>query len=199
MTIGPRAGGGAGTASDEAALIRCARDGDDAGFGELIARHRPSALRVATVVLGGPTDADDVVQVATERAWRSVGTVDPALGFRSWYLRIVANTARNQRRGRGRRAELVVRLAADREVSAEPPADPEQAAVSDSERQQVVGALNRLRPQDRLVLALRHFEELSEREMATVLECRPGTVKSRLSRATERLRRELEQEGGADG
>ncbi len=86
------------------------RRGDAEAFGGLVARHRRSALRVATVVLGDGSDADDVVQAASERAWRAISSVDPERGFRAWFLRIVANSARNQRRAwwRRRRAELRV-------------------------------------------------------------------------------------------
>jgi RNA polymerase sigma-70 factor (ECF subfamily) len=162
-----------------------------------VARHRDAALRVATVVLGSPDGADDVVQQATERAWKSVDTFDPTRPFRPWFLRIVANLARNDRRARGRRAQLDVRAAAAdarREV-----ATPEDIAVTDAERRRVVDALNRLDREDRLVVALRYFEQLSESEMAETLECAPGTVKSRLSRAMGRLRSALELEGVARG
>ncbi len=174
-----------------------ARAGDAEAYGELTARHRAAALRVATVVLGAPEGADDVVQQAIERAWRAIGRFDagPAGGgraFRPWLLRIVANTARNDRRSRGRRAHLAVRAAsadARRHV-----VTPEEAAIGDDERRTVVAALNRLPAADRLVIALRHFEQLSELEMAEVLECAPGTVKSRLSRAMGRLRKQLDRQ-----
>lgn len=169
--------------------MRRARTGDAEAYGELTARHRPAALRVATVVLGAPEGADDVVQQAVERAWRTIGRFEHGRAFRPWLLRIVANAARNDRRSRGRRARLVVRAArADerRHVTT-----PEEAAVTDADRRTVVAALNRLAIPDRLVIALRHFEQLSEREMAEALGCAPGTVKSRLSRAMGRLRAEL--------
>lgn len=153
-----------------------------------MARHRTSALRVATVVLGSARDAEDVVQAATERVWRSIGTADPERGFRPWYLRAVANTARNHRRGWWRRTAAELRLAT-RPAPGVP--DPVDAAVGAAEREAVVAALNRLDPEARLVIALRHFEQLGEREMAAVLDCPPGTVKSRLSRAMARLRAEL--------
>ena len=66
--------------------------------------------------------------------------------------------------------------------------------VAAVERRRVVEALNRLRAEDRLVIALRHFEQLSEREMVDVLEVPSGTVKSRLSRAMTRLRAELDRD-----
>lgn len=171
--------------------MRRARAGDAEAYGELVARHRTSALRVATVVLGSASDAEDVVQQAAERMWPSVAAVDPERGFRSWFLRGVANTARNQRRSRGRRTRAELRLA-ERAPGVDT-GDPALAAVSAAERAVVVVALNHLDSDARLVIALRYFEQLSEREMADVLGCAPGTVKSRLSRAMARLRTELQR------
>lgn len=170
--------------------MRRAGSGDADAFGELLARHRTSALRVATVVLGTSTGADDAVQDADVRAWRARATIDAARGFRSWYLRVVANAARNGRRAGRRRAALDLRDAGRSMTSAEP--DPSDRAVTDSERRAVIAAVNRLGRDDRLVIALRHFEQLAEHEMAEVLGCAPGTVKSRLSRAMARLRCELD-------
>ena len=173
-------------------MLRSAQAGDAQAYGELVARHRTSALRVAAVVLGSGDDADDVVQQAAARMWPAIGRVDADRGFRAWYLRGVANTARNHRRSRGRRRNAELRLAGRR---GDDPADPAVAAVTTAEREMVLAALNRLDRDARLVLALRHFEQLSEREMAAVLDCPVGTVKSRLARATARLRVEL----GGDG
>lgn len=124
------------------------------------------------------------------RAWRFRTSVDPERSFRSWYLTVVANSARSARRSQGRRAELEVRGAAI--VSAgPPPADPADAAVTDDERRAAIAAINRLDADDRLVIALRHFEQMTEGEMAEVMGCPAGTVKSRLSRAMARLRLQL--------
>ena len=76
----------------------------------------------------------------------------------------------------------------------ENPTDPADHAITATERDVVVAALNRLDADARLVIALRHFEQLSEREMADVLGCPAGTVKSRLSRAMARLRADLSVE-----
>lgn len=168
-----------------------ARAGDAGAYGELVRAHQGSSLRVATVVLGTAEGADDVVQQAWERAWRGLGGFHPDRAFRPWLLHVVANTARNDRRSRGRRAHLVVR--AGQVLGPDPEAaSPEDVVVTDLQRRQVVTALNRLRAPDRLVIALRYFEQLSEREMAEVLGRPPGTVKSRLARALARLRVELE-------
>ncbi len=75
-------------------------------------------------------------------------------------------------------------------------ADEGDPAVRSEEQQRLATALATLRPDDRLVLALRWFEQLSEREMAEALDIRPGTVKSRLSRAMERLKAALAADEG---
>ena len=77
----------------ETDVVRRAQQGDAEAVAALVARHRTSALRVATVVLGSPGDADDVVQTATERALDAIATLDADRPFRPWFLRIVANTA----------------------------------------------------------------------------------------------------------
>lgn len=175
---------------DDRTLASRARSGDERAFAALVDRHRTSALRVATVVLGDHTGADDVTQDATLRAWRAIATLDPERGFRAWYLRTVANTARNERRARGRRTALALR----RPPSDRAPDDPEASAITTEERQTVLDALNRLDTDDRLVLALRYFEDLAIADIAEVLGCPDGTVKSRLSRATARLRGHLPRE-----
>lgn len=180
----------AGAAPDEELVVR-AQAGDAEAYGELVRRHRPAALRVAASVLGtaqGADAPDDVVQAASERAWRAIDRIEAARAFRPWFLTIVANGARNDRRARGRRGRLAQRAAASTAAGV---ATPEEAAVERDEHGQVARAFGRLAEGDRVVLALRHVERMSEREMATALDCAPGTVKSRLSRATGRLRRQL--------
>lgn len=162
-----------------------ASNGDAAAFGELVTRHSTSALRIATVVLGTTEGAADAVQAATLKAWRAGDRIDPARGFRPWYLRIVANTARNDRRARFRRSALSLKASTIRQPTVD---SPDIAAVTTAERESVLASLNKLSSADRLVLALRFFEDLSQAEMAEVLDCPVGTVKSRLSRALAKLR-----------
>lgn len=173
----------------EQALVRRACAGDAEAFGDLARLHHAAALRVATVVLGATEGADDVVQLAVEKAWRSLGRFDAERPFRPWLLRIVANTARNDRRARGRRAALATRAASQAAAGVRVAVTPEDAIVDAEERRMVLEALSSLGAADRLVVALRYFEDLTEEEMAEVLGVRQGTVKSRLSRAMVRLRR----------
>jgi RNA polymerase sigma-70 factor (ECF subfamily) len=85
-----------------------------------------------------------------------------------------------------------MRLAQDR-GSGDAAPSPETAALGREERERLLEALERLREPERLVVAYRYLLELSEAETARALGIRPGTVKSRLSRALGRLRREMER------
>lgn len=160
----------------------------------MVAEHDAAARRVATVVLGRADDADDVVQIASLRAMDALHQLDDR-PFRSWYLRIVANCARNHRRAGGRRRRAELRLAGRAPTDAAA-TDPATDIVTHEQRTVVVAAMNRLDADDRLVIALRHFEQMSEHDMAVTLDCPAGTVKSRLSRATARLRAELGADAG---
>jgi RNA polymerase sigma factor (sigma-70 family) len=167
-------------------------DGTDTFAAELAA-VAGQAMRVATVVLGARDGADDVVQVAMERAWRSRASYDVGRPFAPWFLRIVANTARNDRRQRGRHSELRLRVAGR---ATDAGGTPEDETLRSADRQAVLAALNCLDVADRTVLALRYVEQLGEEATAVVLGCAVGTVKSRTARAKQRLR-ELLDDGGA--
>jgi len=173
----------------DADLAARARAGDDAAFGMLVERHQTVAFRTAYVVCGNAADAEDAAQEAFIKARAAMGRFRAGAPFRPWLLAIVANEARNRRRAAGRRSALAVRAAAE---PAAPVPLPEAAALAGAERRELAAALARLGPEHREVITLRFLLDLSEAECAAALACRPGTVKSRLSRALERLRLELE-------
>jgi RNA polymerase sigma-70 factor (ECF subfamily) len=105
-------------------------------------------------------------------------------------LKIVANEARNRLRKAGRQAGLVLRAGEERRSGNAAPS-PEAAALGLEQQQVLIAALNELREKDRTALSLRFFMDLSEEEMAAALGCAKGTVKSRVSRALDRLRLQL--------
>jgi RNA polymerase sigma factor (sigma-70 family) len=174
----------------DADLIARARAGDDQAFGMLVARHQTVAFRTAYVICSDSADAEDAAQDAFIKARAAIGRFRPDAPFRPWLLAIVANEARNRRRAAGRRAALANRVAAA--PHAPPVPLPEAAAIASSERRELAVALAQLGPEHREVIALRYLLDLSEAECAAALGCRPGTVKSRLSRALAKLRVELE-------
>ena len=165
-------------------LVERSKAGDIAAFTALVTRHQDVALRVAYSIV--PGNAEDVVQEAFVKAYRALGRFRSGASFRPWILRIVTNEARNRRRQDGRQDRLAVRNAGRRETTGW--ATPEDAVINEEDRQRLAAAVSSLPPADREAIALRWFVGLSEAEMAVVLQCRPGTVKSRLSRALGRLR-----------
>ena len=151
------------------------------------------ALRTA-VLLGAGADAEDVVQDALVKAYRSLGRYRDGAPFRPWLLRIVGNEARNRRLAAGRRERLALRVAQERREGGAVPS-PESALLDHERRQALLAAIESLGERDRSVIACRYLLELSEAETAAALGVRRGTVKSRLSRALGRLREEVEGDG----
>ena len=168
---------------DDAGLVERAREGDLDAYGELVRRHQAVAARVAAVV--GAPDPEDAVQEAFVKAYRALARFKTGSPFRPWLLRIVANEARNRGRTVRRQAGLRLRIAAE---PAPPGELPEDAAVRAERRTRLLAAVASLNERDRLVVGCRYLAELSEAETAAALGCSPGTVKSRLSRALDRLR-----------
>lgn len=160
--------------------------------------HQQIALRTAHVITGQTADAQDAAQEAFVKAYYALDRFREDAPFRPWLLRIVANEAINRRNAARRRGNLALRLAESRPSDDAAPS-PEVAALGQELRHELVGALNHLRVEDRLVVAYRYFFDLSEAETASALGCPVGTVKSRLSRALSRLREELRTAGTAGG
>jgi len=151
--------------------------------------HQGIALRTAYLFAGNAADAEEAAQDAFVKAYRALWRFRPGAPFRPWLLRIVANEARNRRRSAGRRAALALRAA--QVPSGEAAPSPEAALLGAERREELLAALNRLPENDREAIACRYLLDLSEADTAAALGVRPGTVKSRLSRALERLREEL--------
>jgi len=149
-----------------------------------LAESYPTAYRTACLVLRSPADAEDAVQEAFLRVWRFRDAIPPAEGRRPWLYRVVVNAClsrvRSDRVWRERSADdALVNLPAQ----ADPQHDVEDAVLSSC----VASAVDRLPDHLRVPVVLRYFTGLAEREIATAIQRRPGTVKSRLSEARRRL------------
>lgn len=179
---------------DDAEWVLRAQEGDVGAYEELVTRYGAIAQRVAYLITGSAAEAEDATQQAFVKAYYALGRFRREAPFRPWLLRIVANEAKNRIRSQGRQANVAVRLQEDRPRSDAAPS-PEVAALSHERSSSLMKALNTLGETDRTVIFLRYFLDLSEAEMAVTLGCRPGTVKSRLSRALGRLRAALGPEG----
>jgi RNA polymerase sigma factor (sigma-70 family) len=174
----------------EAEAIARASAGDAAAFGALVERHQEVAFRAAWLVVRDPALAEDVAQDAFVRAYRRIGTFRAGEPFRPWLLRIVTNLALNEVRARGRRAGLLARATAL--TSRDPAPSPDVRAVAGDDAAALLRAIGELPADDRTILHLRFFLDLPEREIAAAIGKPAGTVKSRLHRATRRLRAVVE-------
>ncbi len=177
-------------------MIQRARRGDVAAYSDLMRRYQDLAFRTAYLITGAEAEAEDATQEAFVKAYYALARFRLGDPWRPWLLRIVANEARNHRKAAGRRVSLAQRALADHPLSGEP-LSPEAAAFAQERRETLLAAMDGLRDDDRLTIALRYFLDLSEAEMAEALACPRGTVKSRLSRAMARLREELVRSGAA--
>jgi RNA polymerase sigma-70 factor (ECF subfamily) len=177
--------------TSDVVLVRRARDGDHEAFGELVRRHQAAALRLAAVVLGSNEEARDVVQEAFVKAYRALGRFRGAAPVRPWLLRIVANEAKNVRRGSTRRSHREVRHG---RLAVVPPPGPDESAALALDARHLIDALATLGHDDREVLVFRYVVGLTEAETAQAIRAPVGTVKSRSSRALARLREAMDVE-----
>lgn len=180
----------------ELELIERARQVDPAAFEELVRHYQDLAFRIAYTIVGAAADAEDAAQDAFIRAYHALGRFRSGAPFRPWLLTIVANAARTRRTSGGRHATFD--LSAVEHVTSDA-RSPEEQALSREEGRELLRAMARLRADDRQILMYRYFLELSEAETAAVLGCPRGTVKSRLSRALQRLRQQLAASAVAKG
>jgi RNA polymerase sigma factor (sigma-70 family) len=192
-------------APDDGALVERARGGDVGAYERLVRRYAPVAHRTAVLLTTGSvgSDAEDVVQEAFVKAYRGLGRFRPGAAFRPWLLAIVAHEAANARRSAGRRAGLAARASAqvDPHTGSLPDSrpTPETAAVAAESARVLLAAVRGLPDRERDVVTCRYLLDLSEAETAAVLGLRTGTVKSRLSRGLDRLRRSAPLAEGVGG
>jgi RNA polymerase sigma-70 factor (ECF subfamily) len=160
-----------------------------AEFSQLVDRHLDSGYRLASVVLGDPTEAEDAAHDAAILAWRGFGTLRDRARFEPWFCRIVVNVCRD--RLRHRRRHPVTEL---------PDLDGLELRATDDAgrlvtRDAIDRAFVRLEPDHQVVIALRFYRDLTVDEIARRLGIPEGTVKSRLYHALRRLRAEMERQG----
>ena len=155
----------------EAELVARAKRGELDAYEEIVRLHQTIAFRTAWVITRSAADAEEAAQDGFVKAHAALGRFREGSPFRPWLLAIVANEARNRVRGAGRRVRLAQRVA--------------------EERDELLAAIERLPEPAREAIACRYLLELSEEETAAALDCPRGTVKSRVSRALDRLRVEL--------
>ena len=177
---------------DDRGLVAAHLAGDPDAFGALFARHRDRLWAVALRTTGDPEEAADALQDALVAAFRRLESYRGEAAVTTWLHRIVVNACLDRMRRRK------VRLAdplpddldehADRgSVATSSTIDPADVATDHERRDQVLAALATLAPEQRAALVLVDMEGYSVEETAAMLDCAPGTVKSRCARGRARL------------
>ena len=173
---------------DDAALVRRVLDGDARAYAGLVARYRDRLGRYALHLLGNRADAEEALQDAFVRAYRSLHRCDDPVRFGAWLFQILVNRCRTVGAQRARRERtLVQNEAALNGAGVDHPED--QAALGEAIR----WALDRLSPDYREAFLLKHVEELSYEEMAEVTGAGVSALKMRVKRACEQLRAILQE------
>lgn len=173
-----------GVASSDGDLVDRARGGDLEAFAVLVGRHRDRLLRYATHMLGSAEDAEEVVQDALVRAFRSLASCEPGR-FSAWLYRILVNRCRTAARRRRWWWTRVADLDRASEVGAP------DAGVGIGWREEIERALRVLPAEQREAFLLKHVDELSYEEMSGITGASVPALKMRVSRACERLRDQL--------
>jgi RNA polymerase sigma factor (sigma-70 family) len=177
-------------AHSEALLVARAAAGDHEAYAALVRPHELVAYRVAVAITGWSAGAQEAVQNAHLKAYRSLRRFRSGAAFRPWLLRIVVNEAHNIRRSERRHERLAARAAEQGDPAG---ATPDDGVVAREEAAAVLRALARLSETDRLIVALRYFAELPDREAAALAGTTPGAYRVRLVRARRRLQSLLEE------
>lgn len=167
----------------DADAVRRVLAGDVAAFETLVARYRDRYARYAVHMLGSREDAEEAVQDAFVRAYRSLARCDDPERFGAWLFRILVNRCRTAGARRTRRWRTIVQDEAAMLDAAEPAGD-ERAAW----REEIDRALSRLDQEQREAFLLKHVEELSYEEMSELTGAGISALKMRVKRACERLR-----------
>jgi RNA polymerase sigma-70 factor (ECF subfamily) len=192
-----------GVSEEDARILRGLRAGIESAYEELIERYEQPVYNVVYRLLGNQSDACDVVQEVFLKIFRGVATFREQSSLRTWVYRIAVNEAHNHRRWFSRhcRHEVPIeRETADHEgfyeFAQDPGQSPYELARDHETRAFIEQALSKINPIFGSAVVLRDIQDLSYEEIAAILQVSLGTVKSRIVRGREALRRELTQQTG---
>jgi RNA polymerase sigma-70 factor (ECF subfamily) len=169
---------------DDSGLVQRCRAGDRRAFERLVVRYQKPVFNAALRMLRNPQDALDVAQTTFLKAFEHLDDYDPSFRFYSWIYRIAVNESLNALGSRR----------AFQGINGEEPDEapgPDLQTEGDQTRREIEAALMGISPELRAVIVLRHFIQLSYRDMADILQLPEKTVKSRLYSARQLLRDRL--------
>lgn len=183
---------------DEKKIIAEVLDGNDEAFAQLVQAYEDKVYALCLRMCSDREDAKDLAQEAFLKAWRGLRFYKQEAAFSTWLYRLTSNVCIDYLRQKKRRSAVSF-VTADEENEQpdipDPTPTPEQQIIDAQTKEQVADAMAQLEEEFRLVLTLRVVEELSYDEIAEIMDLKVGTVKSRLARAREKLRKILQENG----
>lgn len=179
-------------------LIADLRAGIEAAYETLIERFEVPVFNIVSRVMDDPSDAADVVQEVFLKVFRNIGSFRQDSSLKTWMYRIAVNEARNHRRWFSRHRRQEVGLEAEpgaahgcQDWLPDPGRSPFDAVVDRETQDLIEAALAQVNPKFRSALVLREIEGLSYEEIAEILDISLGTVKSRILRGRDALKKHL--------
>jgi RNA polymerase sigma-70 factor (ECF subfamily) len=160
-------------------------------FESIVVRQQGRASGIAYHYLRDAADADEAVQDAFVRAFTRIGSFDPRHSFEAWFTRILVNGCLDRQKSRSRRQRWQLpfgKAAGAVEQAVDGLPSPEAAILADERRQAISGAIRSLPERQRTVLVLRHYGDLSVRDIAVATGLNEATVRVHLFRAIRKLR-----------
>ncbi len=187
---------------DDSALLHGLRTAEETAYESLIQRYEQPIYNIISRLLDDPADAADVVQEVFLKVFRNVGTFRGESSLKTWIYRIAVNEARNQRRWFSRHRRQEVNLEADEPGDGcsqrsyqnwlpDPGRSPFEVTLDHETQGLIEAALAEVNPKFRAALVLREIEGLSYEEIGEILEISLGTVKSRILRGRDALKKHL--------
>ncbi len=174
---------------DDTVYIDRVLNGDADAFRELVNRYNGLIYRIAYSMVGNDEEARDAVQESFYRAFRSLSSYKSTWPFGAWLRRITVNYLLDQRKKkRLPLASLTMDDSGEAELDIpDHSTNPREEHGKTEQRQQVMMAMNQLPDKYRMILALRHFEQLSYEEISETLSLPLGTVMTNIHRARKKL------------
>jgi RNA polymerase sigma-70 factor (ECF subfamily) len=186
------------SSGEEDGLLCALRAGVEPAYEALILRYQQPVYNLVYRLMSDPSDASDIVQEVFLKIFRNIRAFRGNSSLKTWIYRIAVNEAHNHRRWFSRHQRQEVAFAADdgspsyEDSLADAARTPFDLAADHETRALVEAALGLLNPKFRAAVVLRDIEDLSYDEIAAILEVSLGTVKSRILRGREALRKQLE-------
>ncbi len=179
--------------TDHELVIRCQR-GDLDAFGELYARYERAVYRFAYHMLGDPDDADDVMQDAFVKAYRTLPGFRGDCSLQTWLLKVTGNLCRDRIKTRNRRGEmpLLTEAQGDLPDRSDRGQDPAMLLERKDLHALLYRVLSALPAPQRELIVLRDLEGLSYQQIAAVVDCSVASVKLRLFRARRSFKDRME-------